>query len=63
MPLEYTLLKDRLVPIWFCPKCFAEPFRAFMRGQVQSGWRKFLRLPYCCLICERCKEVVGYERP
>lgn len=63
MPAEYTLLKDAPVSLEACPKCGAKPFKPFMRGQVQSTWRKFWRRPYCCLICESCKEIVGYERP
>lgn len=63
MPVEYSLLKDRAVPIGFCPKCGTIPFRPFLRGDIQSQWRKWLRRPYCCLICTVCKEIVGYEKP
>jgi hypothetical protein len=46
-----------------CPNCHY-PFRSFfMRGTVQSGWRKLFGLPYCCVICGECKKVVGYEKP
>jgi hypothetical protein len=63
MPIEYMLLKDASVPLDACPKCSATPFYPFMRGQVQSAWRRFFRKPYCCLICWNCKEIVGYENP
>lgn len=63
MPIEYALLKDAPEPLEECPKCHAAPFRAFMRGQVQSAWRKLWRRPYCCVICASCKEIVGYEKP
>lgn len=62
MPIEYALLAGEPEPLEFCPQC-SNPFRAFMRGHVQSYWRRVFRLPYCCLICWQCKEVVGYERP
>lgn len=63
MPVEYTLLLHAPVALDRCPKCGAWPFMPFLRGQVQSYWRKFFRRPYCCLICEQCKEIVGYEKP
>lgn len=63
MPIEYVLLKDAPAPIAACPKCGGAPFHPFLRGQVQSMWRKMFFLPYCCVICVRCKEIVGYERP
>jgi uncharacterized protein with PIN domain len=62
MPIEYTQLRDRPEPFFRCPDC-GSLFRSFMRGQVQSAWRKLFRRPYCCVICEVCKEVVGYEKP
>lgn len=72
MPWEYSALKDAPLPGWLlghgdydmnCPKCGACPFVPFLRGTVQSTWRRWFGLPYCCVICERCKEVVGYEKP
>jgi len=71
MPIEYVLLKDAPVtPVKYtrfygmtCPECRAWPYKPFMRGQVQSWWRKLLGLPYCCIICERCKQIIGYEKP
>jgi hypothetical protein len=63
MPIEYALLKDAPAPIAACPKCGAQPFEPFMRGQVQSSWRKLFGRAYCCVICARCKDIVGYECP
>jgi hypothetical protein len=54
MPIEYVLLKD-------APILSARNVALYSaRGQVQSWWRKLFRLPYCCLICEACKEIIGY---
>ena len=63
MPKEYVLLKHKGSPISSCPKCGASPFIPFMRGQVQNSLRAFFGRPYCCLICSKCKEIVGYEQP
>lgn len=63
MPIEYTLLKGEPEPFTGCPKCGVVPFRSMMRGQVQSGWRKFVGLPYCCVICDSCEQIVGMECP
>ena len=70
MPIEYLLLKDAPVPLINCPKCDAY-FEPFLRGQVQKmfpwrfNWRKlrFESIPYCALICWKCKEIIGYEKP
>jgi hypothetical protein len=62
MPIEYTLLKDKPIPLKDCPYC-GEPFEPFLRGQVQSALRRFFKRPYCALICWECKAVVGYEKP
>lgn len=64
MPAECDILEKMGQPLAKCPKCGAEPFEAFMRGQVQRwpwkfifwGWR-----PYCAIICRKCKDIVGYE--
>jgi hypothetical protein len=70
MPIESFLLENAKSPIHVCPKCGTEPFRPFMRGQVQRGYFTFAFLralwrkehyPYCALICWECKEIVGYE--
>lgn len=63
MPIEYVLLKDAPAPLRECPKCGSAPFEPFMRGQVQSAWRKAFRRPYCSVICASCKEIVGHETP
>jgi hypothetical protein len=70
VPIEVLWLEGTRVPISSCPKCHANPFRPFLRGQVQRGafgmlfawlrgkpdWRR-----YCALICWECKDIVGYE--
>lgn len=61
MPIEVERLANQPVGLRRCPECGTRPFNPFMRGQVQSQWRKFFGRPYCCLICETCKEIVGYE--
>ena len=66
MPVEYTLLQYRPVPIARCPKCGAEPFVPFLRGNIQRSKRRYFVLepwPYCALICSTCKEIVDYENP
>ena len=62
MPIEYKLLKNEPYAMEKCPKC-NQQFPEFMRGMVQSGWRKILRLPYCAVICHNCKEIIGWEKP
>lgn len=68
---EISKLEEQDVPIDTCPFCGAV-FIPFLRGIVQRSpieWRpwklrRFLRCrPYCCLICQSCKEIVGYEDP
>lgn len=62
VPIEYTQL--RTVPYAFekCPKC-GEPFPEFMRGMVQSKWRKLFGMRYCAVICHKCKYIIGWEKP
>lgn len=66
MPIECRLLENAPVPIRYCPKCHDAPFVPFMRGQVQRS-KRFLvigpKRPYCALICEWCKHIVGWESP
>jgi len=62
MPSEYGELKNKIRPIARCPTCGCS-FKPFMRGQVQSWWRRLLGRRYCAVICSHCKEVVGWERP
>lgn len=63
MPMEYVQLMHQRVPLDHCPKCGVIPFVPFIRGTVQSWWRKLIGQPYCCLICSECKDIVGYEKP
>lgn len=65
MPVEYTLLKDRPRPdgMGKCPKCSWGHVQPFMRGMVQSSWRRLFGLGYCAVICDNCKEIIGWERP
>jgi hypothetical protein len=62
MPIECEKL--RLTPLAMnkCTKCF-ESSPDFMRGQVQSFWRRILGLKYCAVICRRCREIIGWEKP
>jgi hypothetical protein len=43
-----------------CPKCGCTD-TTFLRGLVQSGWRRFLGLHYCAVICCGCKQIMGFE--
>lgn len=67
MPYEYLLLKGQPVQLQSCPNCGVAPFIPFLRGQVQRSsrpwYRPWHRRPYCALVCETCKEIVGYEDP
>jgi len=66
MPIEYDLLKDYPMSLEICPKCGADPFRQFLRGQIQRCKRKWLigsKQDYCAVICWGCKAIVGYESP
>lgn len=63
MPREYTLLKNQPSPLDSCPTCGDAPFVPEYRGMIQSTWRRWLGLPYCCLICTTCDDMVGYEKP
>jgi hypothetical protein len=67
MPIEYSILEKAPEPIYQCPACFHSPFRSFMRGIVQRGKRSVLMpwrtRPYCSIICDYCKEIVGHEEP
>lgn len=61
MPIEYMILKDWPAPVSRCPNCLAKPFVPFLRGQVQSRWRRLFHKPYCAVICSYCKNIVGHE--
>ena len=62
MPIEAVVLLRYPYARERCKKCGAM-FPEFMRGQVQSDWRKFFRLPYCAIICHECKNIIGWEKP
>lgn len=62
MPIECEQLRNAPYAKEECPKC-GERFPEFMRGQVQSGWRRAIGLNYCAVICHGCKEVIGWEKP
>jgi hypothetical protein len=62
MPWEFGALKHEPEPLENCPMCGAA-FRCFLRGMVHSPWRKLFCLDYVAVICEHCKEIVGYEKP
>lgn len=62
MPVEVTQLRDAPYAREKCPKC-GQAFPEFMRGEVQSTWRRFFGLRYCAVICHRCKNIIGWEAP
>jgi predicted nucleic-acid-binding Zn-ribbon protein len=62
MPIECDQLRNK-EHIERCPKCRKYLREPLMRGQVQSWFRKVLRMKYCAVICNNCKEVIGWERP
>lgn len=62
MPIEYQQLRHQQLEMDKCPKCY-EPCPDFMRGQVQSFWRRILGMKYCAVICRRCRDIVGWEKP
>lgn len=61
MPIEAILFQSRSQPLKSCPKCGAEPFECFLRGQVASWWRSLLGKPSWAVICRACKEIVDWE--
>lgn len=66
MPIESMLLNHKPVPFGHCPRCDAQPFEPFLRGEIQRWPRRWLvgpRRPYCALICRVCMEIVGWEEP
>lgn len=62
MPIEWEQLRYAPPALKKCKYCSA-PNPDFMRGEVQSTWRRILRLPYCAVICHRCKRLTGWEKP
>ncbi len=63
MPIEYTQLRDRPMTVIACHECGWRLADPFMRGMVQSWWRRLLGMSYCAVICENCKNIVGWEKP
>lgn len=59
MPIECETLKDKPTKNQ-CQKCKSK-FEPFMRGQVQSFFRRVFGMNYCAIICRKCKEIVGWE--
>jgi len=62
MPIECEQLRGAPYAKEECKHC-GEPFPEFMRGQVQSTWRRLLGLRYCAVICHKCKKLTGWEKP
>ena len=65
MSAEYSQLLNKTPLRLNCPKCGSgfTKGNAFMRGMVQSRWRKFFGRPYCAVICHSCKEIIDWEKP
>lgn len=62
MPIESWLLEGAPHKVKKCKHCGAE-HPDFLRGLVQSSWRRFFGLAYCAVICHKCKKLTGWERP
>ncbi len=62
MPIEAHRLQGTLPAQRICPDHPAAR-NDFMRGQVQSAWRRLFGLPYCAVICAECKDIIGWEKP
>lgn len=74
MPIETALLAHTPPPLSVCPKCQTQPFRPFLRGQVQrtpfiapfaflGSLLRHQPFAYCAVICSACKYIVDYEVP
>jgi len=64
MPVEAIISQSMPVPLARCPRCGAEPFDPFLRGQVVRTFLlpwKWRRRDIWALICRACKEIVAYE--
>lgn len=57
----FIRLKNAPIPIKECPICKCL-FNPMMRGLVTARKLKFLFQRRYCLICENCKQIVGYEK-
>jgi len=62
MPWESEILESYREAYKKCYKC-NQPFHGFIRGIVQSSWRKFLGFGCCAIICQRCTNIIGWEKP
>ena len=65
MNIEVDLLARMPYAREKCPKC-GQWFPEFLRGQVQRGKRWLWigpRRAYCAIICHKCKEIIGWEKP
>lgn len=62
MPIESQMLKNSPFSIEKCKNC-GENFPCFLRGQVQSFWRRIFGMKYCAVICHKCKKIIGWEKP
>lgn len=62
MPIECEQLRNAPFAREKCKHC-GSGLPDFMLGQVQSTWRRLLRLPYCAVICHKCKKLTGWEKP
>lgn len=68
---DAALLANRPILLSTCPSCGTKPFTPFMRGMVARGKRSWRTLwlpigrprPHCAVICDACKEIVGWEAP
>ena len=62
MTIEFAQLKDAPPAK---ARCEFHPHAGndFMRGQVQSNWRRVLGFAYCAVICTECKQIIGWEKP
>jgi len=62
MPIECDQLRNAPYALERCKHC-ATLFPDFMRGQVQSALRRFFGMRYCAVICHKCKQITGWEKP
>lgn len=62
MPKEFELLRRAPYAKEYCKNC-GQVNPEFMRGLVQSTWRRLLKMKYCAVICHNCKQIIGWEKP
>jgi hypothetical protein len=66
MPIEAVFLEHEQEYYMVCPSCGSAPFRGIFRGLVQRSKRRWgigRKRSYCAVICDACKNIVGYETP